>query len=459
MSIRIGRNATVTLNQIGNFRITSEYRLGNSWYVSSTYTGGTSNGGLDTPWKTIQSVRSAIDNNTIKRGDTVYFKRGDTFSGTFNFFSKTGPYTFSAYGIGNKPKFTSTGVTESELFDIQGSSYLTFDNFEIIDPTLSPTDRSQLSKIQVAFRVQLGSNNITIQNCDISLVGIAAIFTSTTSTNTFTGCNVSNLRMIVNDAFDDNDYGANGLTVYSSNNVITNNIFSGCWAPSIDYGYDGGGVEFFEEGVPIENNLIAYNTFYDNNGTFEFGSSTDGIANNPIRNNIIAYNKIINCSSVLYINNSGQFNTSVSNLQLYNNVILQTTESRSGNKRMFGMATTEATTNIITFKNNIFYLSNTGSLVATSSLFSSNNLVNSNNVYTLFNGSKVGFTTGSTDFVSSGSNPTYWADISNADPISWSYNPTLGSILINNGTDVNQTLDFNGNTVSNPPEIGILEYI
>jgi hypothetical protein len=459
MSIRIGRTATITFNRTGNFRVTSEYRPGNSWYVSSTYTGGTSNGQLATPWKTIQNVRSAIDNNTIKQGDTVYFKRGDTFTGTFNFYSKIGPYTFSAYGTGNKPKFICTGTTMSQLFDIQGSSYLTFDNFEVIDNTLSPTDRSQLAKIKVAFRVQIGSSNITIQNCDISLVGIAAIFTETTSTNTFTGCNVSNLRMIVNDGSADNDYGANGLTVYSSNNIITNNIFSGCWAPSIDYGYDGGGVEFFEEGVPIENNLIAYNTFYDNNGTFEFGSSTDGIANNPIRNNIIAYNKIINCSSVLYINNSGQFKTSVSNLQLYNNVILQTTASRSGNKRMFGMATTEATTNIITFKNNIFFLSNTGSLVATSSLFSSNNLVNSNNVYTLFNGSKVGFTTGSTDFFSTGSYTVYWTDVTNINPISWSYSPSASSILINNGTNVNQTLDFNGNTVSTPPEIGILEYI
>jgi len=460
MSIRIGKNATIILNRTGNFRITSEYRLGNSWYVSSTYAGGTSNGQFDTPWKTIQNVRTAIDNNTIKQGDTIYFKRGDTFSGTFNFYYKTGPYTFSAYGTGNKPKFICTGVTVDQLFDIQGSSYLTFDNFEITDPTLNPTDRSELAKIQVAFRVQLGSSNITIQNCDISLVGIAAVFTDSTSTNIFSGCNVSNLRMIVNDVSPDNDYGANAINLQSSNNVIINNVFSGCWAESYDYIYDGGGIEFFEEGAIIENNIIAYNTFYDNNGSFEFGSSNDGIANNPIQNNIIAYNKFVNCSSIFYINNNGQYKTSVSNLQLYNNVILQTTASRTGGKRMFGMAVTEpAVNNIITFKNNIFYLSNTGSLVATSSLFSSNNLVHSNNVYTLFNGSKVGFTTGSTDFFSTGSNPTYWADISNADPISWSYNPTLGSILINNGTNVNQTLDFAGNSVSTPPEIGILEYI
>ena len=460
MSVRVGNNARIQINKGGRFQVTSEYVSGNNWYVSSTYTGDTSNGQFDTPWKTIQNVRTALDNSTIKQGDRVYFKRGDTFSGTFNFFTKTGPYTFSAYGTGNKPKFICTGNTVSQLFDIQNSSYLVFDNFEITDPTLNPTDRSELSKIQVAFRVQINSFNITIQNCDISLVGIAAVFTESTLTNTFSGCNVSNLRMIVSDPADDNDYGANAINLQSSNNVITNNTFSGCWAESYDYIYDGGGIEFFEEGAIIENNIIAYNTFYDNNGSFEFGSSNDGIANNPIQNNIIAYNKFVNCSSIFYINNNGQYKTSVSNLQLYNNVIIQTTSSRTGGKRMFGMAVTEsAVNNIVTFKNNIFYLSNTGSLVATSSLFSSNNLVNSNNVYTLFNGSKVGFITGSTDFFSTGSIPTYWTDISNTDPISWSYNPTLGSILINNGTNVNQTLDFAGNPVTSPPEIGILEYI
>lgn len=460
MSVRVGNNARIQINKGGRFQVTSEYISGNNWYVSSTYAGGTSNGQFDTPWKTIQNVRTALDNGTIKQGDRVYFKRGDTFSGTFNFYTKTGPYTFSAYGTGNKPKFICTGATVSQLFDIQNSSYLVFDNFEITDPTLSPTNRSELSKIQVAFRVQINSSNITIQNCDISLVGIAAVFTESTLTNTFSGCNVSNLRMIVSDVDPDNDYGANAINLQSSNNIITNNTFSGCWAESNDYTYDGGGVEFFEEGAIIENNIIAYNTFYDNNGSFEFGSSNDGIANNPIQNNIIAYNKFVNCSSILYINNNGQYKTSVSNLQLYNNIIIQTTSSRTGGKRMFGMAVTEsAVNNIITFKNNIFYLSNTSSLVATSSLFSSNNLVNSNNVYTLFNGSKVGFTTGSTDFFSTGSNPTYWTDISNTNPISWSYNPVLGSILINNGTNVNQTLDFAGNSVTSPPEIGILEYI
>lgn len=462
MSIWISNNAKIQINKEGKFQTISEYSSspsGNSWYVSSTYTGGTSNGQLATPWKTIQDVRTAIDGNTIKQGDTVYFKRDDTFTGTFNFYYKTGPYTFSAYGTGNKPKFICTGNTVSQLFDIQGSSYLIFDNFEIIDPTLSPTDRSQLAKIQVAFRAQLGSSNITIQNCDISLVGIAAVFTSTTSTNTFKGCNVNNLRMIVNDVSPDNDYGANAINLQSSNNIITNNTFSGCWAESYDYTYDGGGIEFFEEGVTIENNIIAYNTFYDNNGSFEFGSSNDGIANNPIRNNIIAYNKFVNCSSLFYINNNGQFKTSVSNLQLYNNIILQTTASRTGNKWIMNMATTELTSNIVTLKNNIFFLSNTGNQVIRSGSLSSTNLVHSNNVYTLQSGSVINFTTGSTDFVSSGSNPTYWTDISNANPISWSYNPVLGSILINNGTNVNQTLDFAGNPVSTPPEIGILEYI
>jgi hypothetical protein len=112
------------------------------------------------------------------------------------------------------------------------------------------------------------------------------------------------------------------VQISSSNNSILNNYFHDCYAVSYDYGYDGGGVEFFEEGVPIENNIIAYNTMYDCNGCFEFGSSSDGVANNLISNNQIYYNKIINSSSLFYINNNGQYKTDVRNLQFYNNVIL-----------------------------------------------------------------------------------------------------------------------------------------
>jgi hypothetical protein len=333
MAIIIGSKASIKLNRKTKVSVTPGF-TGNQWYVSSSYNGTPQNGGLNTPWISISQVRTNINNGTIKPGDFIYFKRGDTFTGAFNFFSINGlpnkPYTFSAYGNGNKPKFTGTALgSMGQLFYLQGSSYLVFDNLEVTDPTMDPNNRSQLARIQYAFKTDVNpsnipSTNIIIQKCDISLVGIAAVFSPRCTNNTFSNCNVSNLRMVVNTndgppPGNDNDFGANGITVASSNNIITSNTFSGCWAESFDYGYDGGGVEFFEDtGGIIENNLVAYNTFYDCNGTFEFGSDSSG----TIRNNIIAYNKIVNCGSLFYINNGGTFAVNVSNLQFYNNVIL-----------------------------------------------------------------------------------------------------------------------------------------
>jgi hypothetical protein len=95
----------------------------------------------------------------------------------------------------------------------------------------------------------------------------------------------------------DDDYGGVPIQISSKRNTVSNNYFHDCYAVSYDYGYDGGGVEFFEEGDSVKGNVVKYNTFYDCNGVFEFGSNSDGVANNPHSDNIIAYNKIINSSS------------------------------------------------------------------------------------------------------------------------------------------------------------------
>lgn len=488
MAVIIGSKATVKVNRGATFTVRPGFTgfVGNSWYVSSTYNGSIRNGKIDTPWTSISEMRSNINNGTnnrlIRPGDIVYFKRGDTFTGAFNFFSINGlpgrPFTFSAYGTGNKPKFVGTTSAMDQLVYLQGSSYIVFDNLEIIDPLMSSTDRDQDARIKYAFKTDLNpsdipSTNIIVQNCDISLVGIAAVFNPKSSFNTFTGCNVSNLRMI-RDTNDfpipppgkDDDFGANGLTVASSNNVITNNVFRDCYAVSYDYRFDGGGVEFFQsESVFVENNLIAYNTFYNNNGTFEFGSNGGG----QIRNNVFAYNRIINCDGLFYINNEGKFAVTSSNNQFYNNIIVEVTGSRLGSpSNIMSMADLDVTRdNMVTLKNNVFFIAQSGSRVGKLErvgntfveMFNSTNLKASNNVYTLFNGSTMNFSIGGTDFFSSGSYTQYWTNIIDPDPLNWSYSPLLGSILIDNGVNVNQSRDFANNPVLDPPEIGILEYL
>ncbi|MFI5185216.1 MAG: right-handed parallel beta-helix repeat-containing protein [Chitinophagales bacterium] len=60
-----------------------------------------------TPWKTLTKLNSIM--STLKAGDFVYFKRGDSFYGNITI-TKSGsagsPVTFSAYGTGAKPIIT-----------------------------------------------------------------------------------------------------------------------------------------------------------------------------------------------------------------------------------------------------------------------------------------------------------------------------------------------------------------
>jgi len=101
-SKRAGKNQDRILEKVGFFSISKCKILLSLFFVlgvclfmtvrvnaaSTTYyvdaTGGldTNNGtSVSTPWKTITKVNTSMDSATIKAGDFVYFKRGETFTG------------------------------------------------------------------------------------------------------------------------------------------------------------------------------------------------------------------------------------------------------------------------------------------------------------------------------------------------------------------------------------------
>jgi hypothetical protein len=215
-------------------------------------------------------------------------------------------------------------------------------------------------------------NNVIIKNCSISLAGVGVYLVG--GNNTIDNCTIENLRMVVNTndgGYD--DYGANPVVVSSSNNNITNNRFLSCWANSYDFGYDGGAVEFF--GPNTNNNFVGYNIMSDNNGLVEFGSSNGGSSTG----NKFVYNKLINNGSLFYINNSGPFAITVSNLQFYNNVIVETVAQRLFESYLGSMAASSSTAGIVVLKNNIFWLS-TGIDVARSGQLTGVQMVHEDNI-------------------------------------------------------------------------------
>lgn len=409
-----------------------------------------------TPWATLSKVQSSL--STFIAGDSILFKRGDKFIGTLFIQNKSNLY-FGEYGLGELPLFWGNGASVSPLIYVVGCTNITFSSIKISDTTISTTDRTVPSKITIAFQLTSNTTGTVIKKCVMDRIGYGIYITTASSGNTIDSCDIGNLRMIRNTPTSvnpDDDYGGVPIQISSSNNKFTNNYLHDCWSVSYDYGRDGGGVEFFEEGVAVENNIIAYNTFYDCNGTFEHGSNSDGIANNPIRNNKIYYNKIINNNSVVYINNNGQYRTKVSNLQFYNNVILQTLPNNNpvgSSGIMFSMATSDTSTGIIVLKNNIFQLSG-GLPMTRAGQFTGTNLTHTNNIYKLSNGSVTNFTLTSTEIATQSS---IWVSTVSTNPLGWDYNLIDGSRAINAGTDVGLIADISGNPLYQAPDMGILE--
>jgi len=416
-----------------------------NYYVNPSSTATIANGSIAYPWRTIAEVNNGSGN--LYPGDTVFFKRGQTYSGRLNI-NKSGtasaPIVYSNYGTGELPEFNNT---ISNVIYIYNKQYVVIDGIKIIDRSISETDHTVQAKISYAITIE-NSPYCTIKNCDISRVGVGIAVESGSNFTTIVNNYMHNMRMVRNTPTSvnpDDDYGANPMVIGSSNNTINNNKFEDCWALSYDYGYDGGAVEFF--GATMSNNKVMYNTAINCNGFLEIGSNVNGIA----ENNIIAYNKIINCGIIGVYQNGSTFSVTVKNLQYYNNTIVETLKQFSKPTVLFWMAGT-GTPGMVIVKNNIFWLSSGVNVV--NSKFSSGQMIHTNNIYRMSSGT-VGFTLTSSELLSSSAN----LFVNNSgDAKSWDLSPLSTSPAINFGTPVGLTQDFKGQTIEQNPEAGIIEF-
>ena len=416
-----------------------------NYYVDPSSTATIANGSIAYPWRTIAEVNNGSGN--VYPGDTVFFKRGQTYSGRLNINrsgTATAPIVYSNYGTGELPEFNNT---ISDVIYIYNKQFIVIDGIKIVDRSISETDHTVQAKISYAITLE-NSPNCTIKNCDISRVGVG-IAVQAGSNNTIIVNNfMHNMRMVRNTPTSinpDDDYGANPMVIGSSNNTINNNKFEDCWALSYDYGYDGGAVEFF--GATVSNNKVMYNTAINCNGFLEIGSNVNGIA----ENNLIAYNKIINCGIIGVYQNGSTFSVTVKNLQYYNNTIVETQKQFSQPTVLFWMAGT-GSPGMVIVKNNIFWLSSGVNVV--NSKFASGQMLHTNNIYRMSSGA-VGFSLSSSELVSTNAN---LFTNNTGDAKTWDVSPLSTSPAINFGTPVGLNRDFKGETIEQNPEAGIIEY-
>ncbi len=426
------------------FLMTTKWGFTKNYYVDPSHATAQENGSISNPWSSINDVNIAAKN--ILPGDTVFFKKNESFIGTLMIIrggNLTHPVVYTHYGIGLLPVFSNHTSDVINLYNVQ---HVIIDGIKIIDHSISKTDHSITAKISYAINVDK-STYCTIRNCDISLVGIGISVTEGSDFTTIQGNHIYNLRMVRNTPLavnSNDDYGANPVVIGSSNNKVFNNYFEECWANSYDYGYDGGAIELF--GNEMNGNEFMYNTALNCNGFLEVGSSEVGYA----KNNLVAYNKIINCGIIGYYHNASAYKVNIQNLQYYNNTVVETIQQFTKPAYLFATQG-DGQKGMVVVKNNIFWLAS--GVKFASAQFYNGQMLRENNIFKLTN-ANVGFKTNQSEKKLVGE--ALFVNLKGG-PSQWDLGLVKKSIAIDFGLDIGLRKDFRGQLLKGKPDAGALE--
>lgn len=393
-----------------------------NYYVDST-SGSDSNSGTSSaaPWQSLGKVNSTA----FQAGDTVNFNRGSVWTGVALVVNSSGvsgnPVTYQAYGIGNRPEIVAPTAQYQESITVTG-------DWNVIKGFLLRGGH------EAGIDIAAGADHNTIEDNEITNAGLGVRVRS--QFNLLTKNYVHDLTMIVNDSSPSNDYGAVCFWVEAPDNEISYNRGINCRAPSIDFGFDGGFVEVWQQG----DNVYVHHNYAENTaGFFELGAGGNGSAQNVK----VVYNVIVNPK-----NSPGVcFNTGAYNINIAGFVFDQNTfYAQSGNAGLFRVFGCRNDLTGITVRNNIFYsdvqIANNGNFTHTNNLYHMVNMVN---------GSGIGYSLGSGEMTGS----PLFVNVGAGDFHLQSGSPAIGAGLI-----LGYTSDFEGNPipVGSAPDLGAYQY-
>ncbi len=316
-------------------------------YVSTS--GNNSNSGLDEnhPWQTMVKVRSAHQSGAqIHAGDTVFFKRGDTFivqdafngcqiwsPPTGNAVSGTAgnPIVWDAYGDPNDPKPNflfpnpaSTDSTSRRCLSFEGTQYYVIRNLRSVDTRRMPV--SHVLGAYTAGFVQFGergsgqeTSHCKVENCDTYGVGLGVIIVG--DYDSVVNCRFEEMGNV--DAIGSDSYGANCVTLSGSHHYIVGNYMADAWAFSDAFSpfFNGGAIEAFNT---VDSCFFGYNTITSCSGLVEFGATAGA---STFKMDTFCYNKILNVGDVSYVNVSGAFAGQPDQICFFNNDIVENDSS------------------------------------------------------------------------------------------------------------------------------------
>ena len=415
-----------------------------NYYVDPSAATLSAIGSITNPWKTISQINNG--SSAFLPGDSILFKRGQQLSGRLVCSvsgTATAPIVYTSYGFGDLPILTNSS---SDVIVMNNKQFIVIDGFKIIDKTMDPNDHAITAKISYAIIIS-NSTNCTIKNCDISLVGVAINIDNGSNHLTITNNYLHNLRIVRNTIGGNDDYGANGIVVGGSSNIIQYNKFEACWAYCYDFDHDGGAIELFDH--VVNDNTIIYNTAIECDGFIEVGSQDNGLAENTL----IAYNKIINCGTIGVFHNNASFATTVNNTMYFNNVIIATKRLFSTDDVLFWISdNTEL--DVINLRNNIFWINADMKILNNAS--QSSKIMHKNNIYYLA-GRNPGIVIDASERLITTN--TLFEDMTDVNPVNWNLHLLANAPAINFGSSVGIPNDFEGFKVDATPNAGIYEQI
>ena len=139
----------------------------NQYYLSSSTGNDNNNGSQTQPWKTL----SKLSNISLGPGDTVYFKKGDTFRGHYvvdGSGAEGNPITFTSYGSGNQPILSGSdhedgGGDYREAILVTNHDNMVFDDLEVQNHrTISRTGVGDL--VSFGIRIEVSDSNVNLNN-------------------------------------------------------------------------------------------------------------------------------------------------------------------------------------------------------------------------------------------------------------------------------------------------------
>jgi hypothetical protein len=393
---------------------------GGNYYVDSL-SGSDANPGTNpsTPWRTLEAVSS----RTFGPGDTIYLRRGSEWAGglVINGSGADGrPLTVAAYGDGERPIIHSDAGQEWSRVVTIGGSWVVLEGMLIREAH------------EFGVAIDAGTSHVTVRDCEITAVGIGVGVMGRNSL--ITGNLIHDLNMVHNDPDDgDDDYGALAVCLYDSFNEVSYNQIYSCSASSCDYGTDGGAVEIYGT---VEGSYIHHNLAQNGDGFTEIGGGA-------AINTVIAYNVSIDNGLFITVHLDGNFGSTVRNLRVEHNTIVETAEAGWAVLAWVGAAPTADT---MLFRNNIVYLADYDRVTSSDGFTHSNNLY-----YLAASRTQLGMALGAQEILG---DPRF-VDLNGGD-----LRLQAGSPAIDRGLSLGYAIDFDGRSlpVGNAPDLGAFEY-